>query len=86
METKRERLARIIDLAIEDALSLGTNLDEFMAAAQKRVDERRRMLSSVLVAFIECNREQLDYFSKEIRAWQGVRVEPVLIDGPPCRR
>ncbi len=80
METKRERLARIIDLAIEDALSLGANLDEFMAAAQKRVDERRRMLSSVLVAFIECNREQLDYFSKEIELGTGVRVEPVLID------
>lgn len=80
MENKRERLARIIDLAVEDALSLGVNLDEFLSVTQKRVEERRRMLSEVRIAFIECNREQLDYFSKELELGTGVRVDPVLID------
>ena len=80
MENKRERLSRIIDLALEDALSLGVNLDEFFAVTQKRVEERRRMLSEVSIAFIECNREQLDYFSKELALGTGVKVEPVLID------
>ena len=80
MENKRERLSRVIDLALEDALSLGVNLEEFLSVAQKRVEERRRMLSEVRIAFIECNREQLDYFSKELELGIGVQVEPVLID------
>jgi len=80
MENKRERLSRIIDLAIEDALSLGVTLDDFLSYADKRVGDRRRMLSEVSVAFIECNREQLDHFSKELALGTGVRVEPVLID------
>jgi GntR family transcriptional regulator len=80
LENKRERLARVIDVALEDALSLGVNLDEFLSVAEKRVEERRRMLSEVKIAFIECNREQLDYFSKELELGTGVKVVPVLID------
>lgn len=80
LENKRERLSRIIDLALEDSLSLGVSLEEFLGTAEKRVEERRRMLSEVKIAFIECNREQLDYFSKELELGTGVQVEPVLID------
>ena len=37
------------------------------------------MLSDVKIAFVECNREQLDYFSKELTR-TGVKVLPVLTD------
>ena len=80
LENKRERLARVIDGALEDALSLGANLDEFLSMAERRVEERRRMLSEVKIAFVECNREQLDYFSKELELGTGVKVVPVLTD------
>lgn len=80
LENKRERLYRVIDMALEDSLSLGVNVDEFLAVAGRRVEERRRMLSEVKIAFIECNREQLDYFSKELELGTGVQVIPVLTD------
>jgi GntR family transcriptional regulator len=80
LENKRERLARVIDSALEDSLSLGVSPEEFLSFASKRVDERRRMLSEVKMAFVECNREQLDYFSKELEIGTGVRVLPVLTD------
>lgn len=80
LTNKRERLYRVIDLALEDSLSLGVNVDEFLAVAERRVEERRRMLSEVKIAFVECNREQLDYFSKELELGTGVQVLPVLID------
>ena len=67
MENK-ERLNRVIDAALDDALALRVNLDEFLAVMSRRVEERRKMLSDVKIAFVECNREQLDYFSKE-RNW-----------------
>lgn len=80
LENRRERLIRVIDGALDDALSLGVNLEEFLSSAQKRVEERRRMLREVKIAFIECNREQLDYFSKELELGTGVKVMPILID------
>ncbi|HHY17392.1 MAG TPA: GntR family transcriptional regulator [Firmicutes bacterium] len=80
MENKRERLARIIDVAIEDTLSLGLSLEEFVAMAGNRVEQRHQMLQEVKIAFLECNKEQLDYFAREIEFGTGVRVMPVLID------
>ena len=80
LENKRERLCRIIDVALEDALSIGVTLDEFLTVASQRVEERRQMLSEVRIAFVECNKEQLDYFAKELELGTGVRVLPVLID------
>jgi GntR family transcriptional regulator len=80
LENKRERLNRVIDVALEDALSLGANLDEFLTVVSRRVEDRRKMLSDVKIAFVECNREQLDYFSKELALGTGVKVLPVLTD------
>lgn len=80
IENRRERLTRIIDVALEDALAMGVSLDEFLTAAAQRVEERRQLLSKIKIAFIECNREQLDYFAKELELGTGVSVLPVLID------
>lgn len=80
LENKRERLNRIIDSALEDALSLGVSLEEFLTVVSRRVEDRRKILSEVKIAFVECNREQLDYFSKELELGTGVRVMPVLTD------
>ena len=81
IENKRERCIRIIDGALEDALSLGVSLEEFLSMARKRVEERRQLLTKVNIAFLECNKEQLDYFAREIELGIGVKVMPVLIDG-----
>ena len=35
LENKRERLNRVIDVALEDALSLGANLDEFLTVVSR---------------------------------------------------
>jgi len=80
MENKRERLNRVIAVSYTHALALGVNPDEFLQVVTRRVEERRKMLSDVKIAFVECNREQLDYFSKELELGTGVKVLPVLTD------
>lgn len=78
--TREERLLRAIDLAMEQGLDLGFNLDEFMAFAADYARRKKEMLRQIKVAFIECNREQLDYFSKELELGSGVTIVPVLMD------
>ncbi|WP_418790787.1 GntR family transcriptional regulator [Phosphitispora sp. TUW77] len=78
-ESLKERLLKIVDMAIEDAAELGFNIDEFLVTATKRVMAKKEMLSKVKVVFIECNREQLDQFCKRLYLEHGVSIVPVLL-------
>lgn len=76
---KQEKLVRIVDTALQNTLSLGLNPTEFLSMAQRRVEENYQILKELRIAFLECNKEQLDYFAREIELGTGVRVMPVLI-------
>lgn len=79
-ENRKERLLRIIDVAIEEATELGFTIDDFITIAGLRAREKKNFLSKVKIAFVECNREQLDYFSKEIQLDLGMTIIPILLD------
>lgn len=76
---RRERLLKIIDLAIEEASHMGFSIDDFTAIMLLRVRERKEVLGRLQVAFIECNREQLDYFTRELELGSGVYIHPLLL-------
>jgi GntR family transcriptional regulator len=78
-EGRKERLLRVIDMCIEETMSLGFNLDEFITLAQSRAREKKELLNRVKVSFIECNREQLDYFSRELELGAGVAIMPNML-------
>jgi GntR family transcriptional regulator len=78
-ESRKERLLRVIDMCIEETMALGFNLDEFITLAQGRAREKKQLLSSIRVVFLECNREQLDYFSRELELGAGVAIMPVML-------
>lgn len=79
-ESSKERLLKIVDIAIEEAAQLGFHIDEFLVITQARVMAKKEMLSRVRVAFVECNKEQLDHFSKDLHLDPGVSIVPVLLD------
>lgn len=79
-ESRKDRLLKIIDISIEEAAGLGFNIDEFLVITTQRVADKKQMLSRVRVAFIECNKEQLDHFSKELHLDPGVSIVPILLD------
>ncbi|GAB4262681.1 GntR family transcriptional regulator [Thermincola ferriacetica] len=79
-ESRKERLLKIIDMALEEAIELGFTIEEFLAITYNRGMEKKEMLSRVKVAFVECNKEQLDDFSKELHLGYGVSIVPVLLE------
>ncbi len=79
-ESRKDRLLKIIDIAIEEAAELGFLMDEFLVITHQRVAAKKEMLSKLRVAFIECNKEQLDHFSKDLHLDPGVSIVPVLLD------
>lgn len=69
----------LVDSLLDQVVELGLDLSAVERAFQRRVEERRALLARVTVAFVECNREQLDYFSRSLELGAGIHVMPVLI-------
>ncbi len=78
-EDRRERLVALIGQALDDALELGFGLEHFLAEAERQVKQREELLHQIRVLFIECNKEQLDYISKELELGSGVSIVPMFI-------
>lgn len=79
-ESRLELLFRIIDMTMEEAAELGFTIDQYVALTIERAKNKKEFLRKVKVAFIECNREQLDFLTKEIRIDSGVAITPILLD------
>lgn len=78
--TREERLLRVIDAAMADALEIGFTIDEFAALVARRSSDKKEMLAHLELTFVECNREQVDYFAKELELGSGVHIRPMLIE------
>ncbi|HHY92229.1 MAG TPA: GntR family transcriptional regulator [Firmicutes bacterium] len=72
--SRKERLLKIIDLALEEAAELGFNPDDFLALTVSRARERKQLLSSVRLAFVSPTAELSEYFRQELAAETGVQV------------
>jgi DNA-binding transcriptional regulator YhcF (GntR family) len=59
LENRKEKILRIIDVAMEEAVGLGFTIDDFVSFVHVRGMEKKEFLSKVKVAFVECNPEQL---------------------------
>ncbi len=80
LKKRNSSFIKHIDLAVEKALQSNIQVDDFMYLVNQRLKEKRRLLDSVTIAFIECNQEQLFYFSKRLELGTGIQIIPILID------
>ncbi|TFG92767.1 MAG: GntR family transcriptional regulator, partial [Candidatus Atribacteria bacterium] len=74
------KIEEIIDVSINEALELNFNLSEFRKLVEKKVEEKEKLLKTINIAFIECNQEQLYFFSKGIELGTGISIIPILMD------
>lgn len=75
----KEKLFRIIDLGLEEALELGLNPKEFLALVQERINEKEELLKNINAVFVECNIEQAKEFAKELSFYTKMNVNPLTI-------
>lgn len=74
------KIEEIIDVTINEALELNFELGEFKRLVNKKIEEKEKLLKNINIAFIECNQEQLYFFSKGIELGTGISIIPILID------
>lgn len=80
IENRKDLLHKIIDIAMEEGLQLGFTIDEFVEMTELRAKEKKDFLNNVQVVFIECNREQVEYFSRKLQFGSGVTITPLILD------
>lgn len=77
--SRKERLLKIIDLALEEAAELGFSPDDFLSLTISRARERKQSLSAVKLAFVASTGEQIEYFKQELLPETGLRILPFLL-------
>jgi GntR family transcriptional regulator len=78
-ENRSKLLEKTIEHAMEEALALDFTIEEFAEATQKFAREKRRMMERVRLVFIECNIEQLGYFTDHLELDPHIHRFPVLL-------
>ncbi|HHY38893.1 MAG TPA: GntR family transcriptional regulator [Clostridia bacterium] len=76
----RERLISTLEMCLDEAILSGLSIEEFMAITEMVAERKKEALCHLQVVFVECNREQLDYFSKELELGAGIRIVPMLLE------
>ena len=74
------KLEEIIEVTIKEALELDFELEELKRIVNQKIEEKEKLIKNINVAFIECNYEQLYFFSKGIELGTSVSIVPILID------
>jgi len=77
---KKSHLIKQIDQVIQTAMNLNIESDDFINLVQLRIAEKKKMQNNVRIAFVECNQEQLYYFTKKLELGTGIHIIPILID------
>ncbi len=75
---RRDLLQRVIDVALEESIQLGFTLDDFLGLAAVRANQKAAFMNNAQVVFVECNREQVEYFSRKLE-FGGVHIIPVVL-------
>ena len=78
-QTVKDKIYRIIDLALEEAIEEGLNTKEFMVIVQERVKEKEILFKNVNAVFVECNIEQARFFAEELSRTTNLNVVPMTI-------
>lgn len=78
-ESRKQRLQRSIDEMFDTATSLGFSFAEVLDVVAEQIKDKQSLLNRIKIAFIECNREQVDYFARQLELDAGVAITPLVL-------
>ena len=75
----RNKVIRLIDIALEEAMEVGLDLKEFILIVQDMVKEKEDLIKNVNGIFVECNIEQARFFAREISKSTNLNILPMTV-------
>ncbi len=77
---KIEKYGDIFEQIISEALQDDLSLDDIYGIFKEKLKEKKKLLKKTKIAFVECNYEQLSYFSHRLELGVGVNIHSFLLD------
>lgn len=77
--TAKDKLFKIIDLALEEAFEIGFDSKGFLNLVEERIKEKKEYLKYIKAVFFECNIEQAREFAKELETATKFSIYPAVI-------
>lgn len=78
-EETKNKIIKLVDLGLEEALTVGMGADEFLEIVTERVEEKKQHMSRIKAVYVECNIEQARHFSKQLSKSVNMNVVPLTI-------
>lgn len=75
----KDKIIKVLDLALEEALENGMSIEEFLEVVNDRVSERKEMMKKIVSVYVECNIEQAKMFSVQLSSTSEMSVIPLTI-------
>lgn len=76
---QKEKLNELLEKFIVEAIEQGYNSKDISKMVSKLAKEKIKQYSNVHILFIECNKEQVDFFSTELSNESGILVKPLVL-------
>jgi len=76
---QKEKLNQLLEKFIVEAIEQGYNSKDISKMVSKLAKEKIKQYSNVHILFIECNKEQVDFFSTELSNESGILVKPLVL-------
>lgn len=73
------KINKFIDMAFEEALSIGMNVDAFLGIVSDRVNKKQQAMMKMRAVYVECNIEQAKMFSKQLSKTTNMNVTPITV-------
>lgn len=76
----KEKIVKVLDLALEEAMENGMNSEEFLELVTQTVNEKSEIIEKMSFIFVECNIEQAKMFSYQLGKTSKMQVIPLTIN------
>ncbi len=77
---KVKKYGAIFEKIIDEALQEDLSFDDLSGIFKEKIKEKKKLLKKTRLAFVECNYEQLSYFSHRLELGVGVNIHSFLLD------
>jgi GntR family transcriptional regulator len=79
LKEQKLKLNQLLDNFILEAIEQGYNRKDIVRMVDKLAKEKIKQYTNVHILFIECNKEQVDFFSAELSEESGILVKPLVL-------
>lgn len=75
----KDKIIKLVDLGLEEALEVGMDADEFLEMVVQRVEEKKEHMSKMTAVYVECNIEQAKMFSHQLSKNTNMNIVPLTV-------